>query len=106
MISNVPSDTHFRVGLDKVELSKIKYLFGLLISKLQYSKVLDKYKILDRSIHISIDGTGYFHSDSVHCENCCTKNHSNGTAIFIIMDYVVLSLTLMRKMFFPLELRQ
>ena len=62
--------------------------FGLLIAKLQDNKVLEKHKALDRSLHLSMDETGYFHSDKIHCENCCTQNHSDRTVNFIIMHYV------------------
>ena len=27
---------------------------------------------------LSVDGTGYFYSDKVHCEQCCEKRHRDG----------------------------
>lgn len=81
-LDNIPSDTRFRIGLDEAEPYKLKSLFGLFIAKLQDNKVLEKHKVLDRSLHISMDGTGYFHSDKIHCEHCCTQNHSDGTVSY------------------------
>ena len=32
---------------------------------------------------VPIDGTGYFSSHDVHCEQCCTlKNHRDGTKTY------------------------
>ena len=53
-----------------------------MIDKLQDNKVLEKYKVLDRSLHISMHRTGYFHSDKIHCENCCTQNHGDGVVSY------------------------
>ena len=36
---------------------------------------MDKYLIC-------IDGTGYHHSKKVHCDNCCEKNHRDGSKSF------------------------
>ena len=60
----------------------LKFVFGLLISKLLDSKVINSYKSLDSSYNISIDGTGHYSSATVHCDNCCVKNHKDGTVTY------------------------
>ena len=57
LVDNIPSDTQFMVGMDKIISKQLKFVFNLLISKLLDSKVLESYKSLDNSYNISIDGT-------------------------------------------------
>lgn len=82
LVDNIPSDTQFRVGMDKIKSKNLKFVFGLLISKLLDSKVINSYKSLDSSYNISIDGTGHYSSATVHCDNCCVKNHKDGTVTY------------------------
>ena len=77
LVNDVPSDTRFRDRLDEIDSNKLKTLFGHLISKLQDSKVLSSYKLLDKTIHIAMDGTGHYHSTNINCENCCTNHHKD-----------------------------
>lgn len=70
-ISEVPSDTHFRVRLDDIEYGKrFQYCFDSLISKLQRAKILDDFKYYKDYHLVAIDGSGYFSSDTIHCDNC------------------------------------
>ena len=82
LVDNIPSDTQFRVGMDKIISKQLKFVFSLLISKLLDSKVLYSYKSLDNSYNISIDGTGYYSSGTIHCDNCCVKNHKDGKVTY------------------------
>jgi hypothetical protein len=77
-IRSIPSDTHFRVRLDKIEYTRLQYAFDALIARLQRGKLLLDYRYLEDSYLVSIDGTGYFSSDSIHCDNCCVKHHAGG----------------------------
>ena len=45
---------------------------------LQRGKVLEAYRYLGGYHIISLDGTGQFSSEKVHCESCCEKHHRNG----------------------------
>jgi hypothetical protein len=45
---------------------------------LQRGKALEKYRYLNGHYIISIDGTGQYSSENVHCQNCCEKHHRNG----------------------------
>lgn len=77
-VSSVPSDTHFRVRLDGISYDRLQYIFDVLISKLQRAKILENFKGYEDYYLVAIDGSGYFSSDSVHCENCCVKEHRGG----------------------------
>ena len=44
---------------------------------LRIGKALEKYRYLDGHYIISIDGTGQYSSEKVHCDCCCEKHHRN-----------------------------
>ena len=45
---------------------------------MQRGKGLEGFSYLDGHYLLSIDGTGYFSSEQVHCDQCCEKHHRDG----------------------------
>jgi hypothetical protein len=80
-IDRIPSDTQMRERLDKVSSRSLRYTYKKLFAQLQRSGKLEFFKYLDKYL-ICIDGTGYYHSKKVHCDNCCEKNHKDGSKSF------------------------
>jgi len=77
-ITSVPSDTAMRVVLDEINPELIRPIFKNIFHLLQRSKQLDKlsYKINSKKYYIlSIDGSGYYSSKSVHGACCLVKKH-------------------------------
>ncbi|MGP8320392.1 MAG: transposase [Methanosarcinaceae archaeon] len=72
-INNVPCDTQMRTILDEVEPADITPLFSDIFRQLQRGKVLEKMVFMNRYYLLSIDGTGYFSSNKIHCDSCCVK---------------------------------
>lgn len=81
-LEHVLSDTGMRQRLDRVPASRIRRAFTKIFALLQRAHLLDHFKFLDNSYLISIDGTGYFSSSSIHCEQCCVKEHKNGSKTY------------------------
>jgi hypothetical protein len=77
-VDYVPSDTYLRERLDKLSPDKFRRAFKTIFAYLQRGKVLDRYKYLGNYYLISVDGTGQYSSNSVHCNNCCEKHHRDG----------------------------
>jgi len=77
-IKNVPCDTQMRARLDLIHPNVIRPAFTRLFSLLQRGKILESFCFMDKYYLISLDGTGYFSSSTIHCNNCCTKEHKNG----------------------------
>ena len=75
-IENVPCDTQMRTILDDVDPVDIESSFSGIFNKLQRGKVLEPMVFMNRSYLLSIDGTGYFSSNKIHCNSCCTKTNS------------------------------
>jgi len=78
-INNIPSDTQMRERLDEVEPHQLRRLFKRLFAQCQRSNRLELFKYYDNRYLMPLDGTGYFYSKEVHCDNCCEKNHRDGS---------------------------
>lgn len=74
-VKKAPSDTCLRERLDEVSPIQLRKSFKQIFSHLQRGKALEPFRYLDGHHIISIDGTGDYSSKTVHCKNCCEKNH-------------------------------
>jgi hypothetical protein len=77
-VEQIPSDTYMRERLDDVEPETLQAAFKACFRAVQRGKALPLYQFLDDYYLVSSDGTGFFSSENVHCENCCVKNHKSG----------------------------
>ena len=77
-ITQSPSDSTMRALLDNIETSELKDEFKPNILALDNQGVLDNYKYLNNYLYIPIDGTQYFKSKTIHCDNCLEMKHKNG----------------------------
>ena len=77
-IEQAPSDTYLRERLDEIEPQPLRKAFTGLFSALQRGKGLEGFTCIDDHYLLSIDGTGYFSSSQIHCEQCCEKHHRDG----------------------------
>jgi len=81
-IERAPSDTALRERLDQVDPAQLRYPFRRLLHLLQRGKGLEGFEYLEGHYLLSLDGTGYFSSPEVHCENCCQKHHRDGKVTY------------------------
>lgn len=81
-IKKAPSDTCLRERLDLVSPSQLRKPFKKIFSYLQRGKALEAYKYLNGHYIVSIDGTGQYSSEKVHCKNCCEKHHRSGKTTY------------------------
>ncbi len=77
-VEQVPSDTHLRSVLDEIPTESFRPIFKNIFAIAQRNKVLEKYTVLGDQYLLSVDGTGYFYSDSIHCESCIEKKVRGG----------------------------
>ncbi len=80
-VNKVPCDTQMRTILDERDPAEIEPLFSDIFRQLQRGKCLEKMVFLDDYYLISIDGTGYFSSNEIHCNSCCTKTNSKTSEV-------------------------
>ena len=81
-VNHVPSDTCLRERLDKLSPDNFRRPFRTIFAFLQRGKVLERYLYFNKYYIISVDGTGQFSSNKVHCKNCCEKHHRNGDVTY------------------------
>lgn len=75
-IDSIPCDTQMRKILDNIEPGDIEPVFSDVFRQLQRGKVLEKMVFMNGCYLLSIDGTGYFSSNQIHCDSCCEKKSS------------------------------
>ena len=80
-VVRAPSDTAMRERLDQVDPRSLRGAFKKVHSALQRGKGLEGFTWLGHHV-LSVDGTGYFSSESVKCENCCRKRHRDGRVTY------------------------
>jgi hypothetical protein len=81
-INHPPSDTYLRERLDEVDPSYLRSAFKKIFAMLQRGKCLEEFEFLEGHYLLSLDGTGKFSSSTVHCEQCCKKEHKNGSVTY------------------------
>ena len=77
-VSRIPCDSQFRDLIDRHDHQPILPCFADWIGRLQRCKWLQHFQIFDARYLITLDGSRYFSSESVHCAHCLTTT-KNGT---------------------------
>ena len=66
-VESIPKDSQMREVIDEVESQELESLFEDFFRPLQRGKHLQGYRVLGDYYLISVDGSGYFSSDKIHC---------------------------------------
>jgi hypothetical protein len=77
-IKRVPCDTYLRELLDEVEPGSLGPAFSRMFAQVQRGKVLERYRFLENSYLLLLDGVEYFRSEIIHCPRCLEQHHHNG----------------------------
>lgn len=77
-VDRAPADTTMREHLDSIPPSRIKKVFQKIFSIAQRGKDIESYQFLEGHYLVSLDGTGFFSSKKIDCDNCSVKNRTNG----------------------------
>jgi len=77
-----PSDNQIRNLLDPVPPSTVFPVFSHAVDALHELGHLQPYRSLNGDLLVALDGTQYFSSSKIHCENCSVKHHKNGTVTY------------------------
>jgi hypothetical protein len=81
-IGQIPSDTQTREILDPLGPEHLRPVFGDVFRQLQRGKALEPFEFYNGCYLLSLDGTGYFSSQQIHCPSCQVKEHKNGTVTY------------------------
>ncbi len=75
-IGQVPSDTQMREILDPIDPEHLRPAFNAVLRQLQRGKALEPMVFFQGCYLLSVDGTGYFSSPTIHCASCLEKTNS------------------------------
>jgi hypothetical protein len=75
---DIPSDSHIRSLLDPVPPKYLSPMYRLVFERLEAAGVLEPFRSHARSLLVALDGTEYFSSQKIHCENCSHRQLANG----------------------------
>ncbi|MDP2644985.1 MAG: ISNCY family transposase, partial [Desulfobacterales bacterium] len=81
-IQKIPSDNHIRVMLDVVLPEAVFPVFTFIAETLKAIGYLDVLRSYNNNLLCALDATQYFSSNTIHCDNCSTKEHKNGSITY------------------------
>ena len=76
-VSSVPKETCMREVLDGIAPERLAPVFRDFFHELQRSKGLEPYRVLKGFYIASVDGSGYFSSEKLHCSGCLVKKRGS-----------------------------
>jgi hypothetical protein len=74
-LEKVPSDTQMRTILDPVSAEEIKPVFKAVYQVVRQKGVLEQMKYVGHYL-VSLDGSGYFSSNTINCDSCLERKNS------------------------------
>jgi len=77
-IEQIPCDNHIRATLDEVAPEELYPLYDEIFESLREHGVLTAYQALGGTTPIALDGTWYFSSENIHCDQCSSIQHKSG----------------------------
>jgi hypothetical protein len=78
-VEQIPSDSQLRDTVDRHPYQPLLGVYKEFFSRLQRSKQLESYRYYKGKYLITIDGSEYFSSNSIHCDLCLSKSKSDGS---------------------------
>ncbi len=78
----IPTMAQIRNILDGVAAKGLFGVFDQVYQALQRGGYLKPYHCLGGHLLVTLDGTQYFSSQKIHCQQCCSRNHKNGTITY------------------------
>jgi len=91
-LDQIPSHNQIRDILDEVSPDNLVSVFDDVFHSLDRSGILRGLHGFEDDILIALDGSQYFSSKSICCENCSTRKHRNGTVTYhhsVLMPAIV-----------------
>jgi hypothetical protein len=78
-VERIPCDNHIRETLDSVEARELFGLFDDIYQAFDGTGLLKDMRAVQNTRLIALDGTWYFSSQKLHCQNCSCLRHADGT---------------------------
>ena len=77
-LEEIPCDNKIRTALDPVPPEKLFACYDAAFESLYLSGQLESWRTLADKLLITLDGTWYYSSNKIHCDNCSSLEHQSG----------------------------
>jgi hypothetical protein len=81
-VEQIPCDTQVRNLLDPITPTVLDPVFIAIFQALEQHRTLASFRVLSDQLLVALDGTQYFSSKAVHCQNCLTRQTPNGQILY------------------------
>ena len=81
-VEQIPCDNQVRTLLDPLAPSHLDAVFLEVFECLEQHHMLAHFRVLGAQLLVALDGTNYFSSKAIHCQNCLTRQLSNGQTLY------------------------
>jgi hypothetical protein len=81
-IRQIPSDNEIRKLLDNVHPDNLHPIFSEVFEELDRGHNLREMRSYNNQLLLVLDGTWYFRSKKIHCENCNRRNLNDGSLLY------------------------
>jgi hypothetical protein len=81
-VEQIPCDNQVRTLLDPIAPSHLEAVFLEVFECLEQHRMLTHFRGLGDQLFVALDGTKYFSSQALHCQNCLTRRLSNGQTLY------------------------
>lgn len=78
-VEQIPSDSRLREIVDERPWEPLSGVFREYLRRAQRSKELERFQYLGGWYLVTLDGSEYFHSESVQCARCLSRRRSDGS---------------------------
>src|SRR5438309_10899972 len=80
-VEQIPCDNQVRKLLDPIAPSHLDAVFVEVFEGLEQHRMLAHFRFLGDQLLVALDGTNYFSSKAIHCQNCLTRQLTNGQTL-------------------------
>jgi hypothetical protein len=78
----IPCANQVRTLLDPIAPSHLDAVFVEVFEGLEQHRMLANFRSLGDQLLVALDGTNYFSSKAIHCQNCLTRQLTNGQTLY------------------------
>ena len=79
---SVPTAPQIRNILDGIPATALSGMFHCVYQALKHQGHLKPFQFLGGGLLIALDGTRYFDSHKLHCQQCSSRKHKNGSITY------------------------
>ncbi len=81
-LEKIPTDNHIRDLMDEVPAEQLYPVFHQAFDTFLARPHAQRYRVLNETYLIALDGTQYFSSENISCENCSHRESAKGTLTY------------------------